>query len=509
MTPAVHYPATLEQIALGGAFHHLDNFCRHVDSRYQVAPHHARLIEALTRVEQGMCRRLIVNMPPRHGKSLTTTTYFPGWFLGKHPEDEVIIASYSADLAQDFSRACRNTFQEHGPSIFGVRVADDSRAVDQWRLAHHHGGLNAAGVDGSLTGKGAKVLIIDDPHKNQTEAYSDAFRKRVKDFYTSAARTRLAPRGTIVVIQTRWHEDDLTGWLLEESEQGGEQFEVINLPFVREDGELLKLALHAKELTAEELDRDIRADLLWPEQFGDDYGTPRQLAAFIRAIGATVFYALYQGRPTPAEGNMIKADWLKRRWRAPDLVNPVDVEGQEVITLTKRQLEGYDWDQLVLAVDCTFKNLADNDRVAAVLVGLKYPKKFVLDVRWDRMSFGETVAAIRDIRAKWNRRINVILVEDKANGSAVIETLQGKIPGVIPVSPGRDNKESRTQGTVIEWESGNVWLPEDAPWVQDAIYELTKFPRVRHDDFVDAVTYALLRLSDSSSLAYARAMTEA
>lgn len=500
---------TDEEARLFAAATGLAPFCQFVDPRYEVAEHHKRLIERLEAVERGTCRRLIINMPPRHGKSLTTTTYFPAWFLGRHPDDEVIIASYGASLAEDFSRACRNVLAEHGKTVFGVRISDDSKAVDQWRLKGRYGGLNAAGVDGALTGKGAKLLIIDDPHKNAAEAYSAAFREQVRGFYTAAARTRLAPRGAIVVIQTRWHEDDLTGWLVEEMEKGGESFEVLNLPFVREDGELLRLALEAMRgkdaLPAHLLDRDLRSELLWPEQFGDDYGTPRALAKFIRAIGTQVFFALYQGRPTPDGGNVIKSEWTLNRWRAPG-VDGVDLPGARVVTLTKEQLRGRTWHDLILVVDATFKKLEDNDRVCCGVVGLAYPNKFVLDVRWERMGFNDTLAAIKDLRSRWPK-LSAILIEDKANGSAIIETLRSKIPGVIAVQPD-GGKEARTAATVAEWEAGNVFLPEDAPWTADAVYELTKFPRAKHDDFVDMVTYAIRRLSDSAALAYARDLTE-
>lgn len=483
----------------------LASWCRYVDHRYQVAAHHRVLIDVLERVERGELRRVIVTMPPRHGKSLTSTTYFPAWFLGRHPDEEVIIASYGADLAQDFSRACRDTLREHGKAVFGVEVSDESRAVDQWKLKGRFGGLNAAGVDGALTGKGAKVLIIDDPHKNQREAYSDAIRAMVRGFYTAAARTRLAPRGAVIVIQTRWHEDDLAGWLLDEMERGGEVFHVVNLPFVREEGELLRRALRLAELTPSEADEDLRADLLWPEQFGDDYGTPRKLAAFIRAVGSSVFFALYQGRPTPEGGGIIKTEWTNNRWRALGK-GGVDIPGGKIVSITKEQLEGRGWDDLILVVDATFKKLEDNDRVCCGVLGLKYPNKFVLDVRWDRMGFADTLAAIKDLRARWTR-ISAVLIEDKANGSAIIETLKSKIPGVIALQPD-GGKEARTTATVAEWEAGNVFLPEDALWVADAIYELTRFPRAKHDDFVDMVTYGVRRFTESTALAYARAMSE-
>ena len=180
---------------------------------WQPAKHLDLLCEKLEAVERGELLRLMVFMPPRHGKSEVVSKKFPAWYLGRNPDKEIIISSYSADLAYDFSRIARNTFREWGPKLWGLNLADDSSAVGRWGIQGHRGGLVAAGVGGPITGRGAHVAIIDDPFKNYEEAASETIRQKVLNWYKSTLRTRLAPGGAIVLVMTRWHEKDLAGEL--------------------------------------------------------------------------------------------------------------------------------------------------------------------------------------------------------------------------------------------------------------------------------------------------------
>ena len=182
----------------------------------------------------------MVFMPPRHGKSEVVSKKFPAWFLGRNPDKEIIISSYAADLAYDFSRIARNTFREWGPKLWGLNLADDSGAVGRWGIQGRRGGLVAAGVGGPITGRGAHVAIIDDPFKNYEESASETVREKVLNWYKSTLRTRLAPGGAIVLVMTRWHEKDLAGELeTAMTEEDGEQWEIIELPAIAKENDIL------------------------------------------------------------------------------------------------------------------------------------------------------------------------------------------------------------------------------------------------------------------------------
>src|SRR5690348_3861723 len=223
------------------------------DGRWQYAPHLRLLSDALWRVAAGHIRRLMVFMPPRHGKSELVSHYFPAWYLGTRPNRRVILTSYEADFAATWGRKVRDVLAEFGPTLYGVRVRDDSSAANRWDLAEHTGGMVTAGVGGPITGRGADVLIIDDPVKNADDALSATMRERVWEWWRSTAYTRLEPSGAAVLVMTRWHEDDLAGRLLGEMEQGGEHWEVLRLPAIAEE-EDDALGRHPGEA-------------LWPQRF--------------------------------------------------------------------------------------------------------------------------------------------------------------------------------------------------------------------------------------------------
>ena len=194
------------------------------------------IAEKLEAVERGEIDRLMINMPPRHGKSELASRRFPAWFLGRHPNKSVIAASYNSDLAADFGRQVRNIVaaREYA-NLFETKLAEDSRAANRWNT-DAGGSYVAAGVGTAITGGGADILLIDDPVKDREEADSEIQRQKVWDWYTSTAYTRLAPGGRIIVIQTRWHEDDLSGRLLVEQAKGGDKWEILELPAITSDG---------------------------------------------------------------------------------------------------------------------------------------------------------------------------------------------------------------------------------------------------------------------------------
>jgi hypothetical protein len=259
---------------------------------WKLAPHLKLLNGCLMEIVGKTIDRLSISMPPRHGKSELVSKYFLAWYLCTFPDRRVLLASYEADFAAQWGRKVRDLVDELGPRYFGVSVRRDSSASDRWEIDGHPGGMQTAGIGGALTGKGAHLFVIDDPVKNAEEANSEAIRARNWDWYRAAAYTRLEPDGAFVLMQTRWHEEDLAGMVLKEAKANDESWTVLNLP----------------ALSLGEGDPLNRAEglPLWPERY--------DRAALLRikaTLGSYWFSALYQGSPQPAEGGVFKRSWLR------------------------------------------------------------------------------------------------------------------------------------------------------------------------------------------------------
>lgn len=418
-------------------------FAGYTFPRYRPAPHHHLIAAKLEAVERREIDRLMIFMPPRHGKTELASIRFPAWYLGRNPDKRVIGASYAAPLAYRISRQARNI-------IGGVhwlwehRLASDLANIAAWDMAGHRGGYIAAGVGGPITGSGANLLIIDDPIKNQEEADSATYRKNVWEWYTSTAYTRLEDHGAIIVIQTRWHHDDLAGRLLAAQHTGGDRWDVLHLPALDETGAAL-----------------------WPEKFDAE-----ALGRINRAVGSRVFAALYQGRPSNDDSSLLRREW----WR------------------TYRELPER-FDLIIQSWDMTFKDGPGSDYVVGQVWGQIGANFYLLDQVRGRWDFPATIGQIRRLRARWPDAAT-ILVEDKANGPAVIATLRNDIPGLVAVNP-EGGKVSRVNAVAGVVEAGNVYLPhpDRAPWVADFIEESAAFPTGAHDDQVDTMSQALNRLA--------------
>ncbi|MEX0975050.1 MAG: phage terminase large subunit [Bacillota bacterium] len=427
--------------------------------------------EYLMKVERGEILRLIVEMPPRHGKSETTSVKFPAFYSGKHPDRRIILASHTASLAARFSMRARNDFNAFAPSVWGLEgleVNPDVSAMYRWDVSDPNaprgrppGGMLAAGIGGPITGQGAHLAIIDDPIKDAETANSKLQRDAIWDWYRFVLRTRLFPGAAVILVLTRWHEDDLAGRLLKQSKEDPEadQWTVLRLPAIAEDP---KDAEDGEEVK-DPLGRP-PGKALWPEQYDE-----KALTAVKATVGSYVWAALYQQRPSPAEGNILKRDWWKFYRQAPE-----------------------DFDEIIQSWDCAFKDKDDSDFVVGQVWGRKKADKYVLDQVRGRMSFPATLTAIRTLTGKWPKA-RAKLVEDKANGTAVIATLKHEIPGLIAIEP-EGGKIVRARAVSPDIEAGNVYLPDPsiAPWVHDFIEEATAFPNGANDDQVDAATQALV-----------------
>lgn len=397
----------------------------------------------------------MVFMPPRHGKSEFISRYSTAWILGKFPDTRIILASYEADFAATWGRKARDLLEEHGPSLFGIRVSGKSSAANRWDIEGYEGGMVTAGVNGPITGKGADIGIIDDPVKNDQEAMSVTYQERTYEWYKSTFRTRLQKDGAIILIMTRWHENDLAGKLLAVQEEDGEKWEVVSLPAIAEEGDLLGRN---------------PGQPLCPELF-----TKEALESIKKAVGSFWWASLYQQRPSPAEGGIFKRNWWQYYRQAPDR-----------------------FDEIIQSWDMAFKDTKTSDFVVGQVWGRKGADKYLLDQVRDRLDFPATVQAVRNISAKWPQA-RAKLVEDKANGPAVIATLTNEIPGLIAVNP-EGGKIVRAQAVSPDIEAGNVYLPDPsiAPWVHDFVEECAAFPNGANDDQVDAMTQALFRFATNT-----------
>ena len=418
--------------------------------QWHIAPHLDLLAERLLDVAQGKLTRLLIQMPPRHGKSEFASGHFPAWYLGTFPDRRIILASYEHDFAASWGAKARDRFAQWAPALWRIGVKRSKQASDDWQIGGHSGGMVCAGVGGPITGRGADVLIIDDPVKSAEEANSETYRNRAWDWYRATAYTRLEPGGAIILIQTRWHEDDLAGRVLAEAAKTGECWEVIKLTALAEEDDVLGRS---------------EGEPLWPERY------PLESLSQIReSIGPYWWQALYQQRPAPPEGALFKQDW----WRF----------------YSDRDLPAT-FDQVLQSWDMAFKDTSDSDYVVGQVWGNVGARIYLLDQVRERMDFAKTLEAVEALSAKWPHAL-LKLVEDKANGPAVISALQFKVPGLVPVKP-QGGKLSRAQAILPLVAAGNVWLPnpQEQPWVEQFLAEARSFPVGANDDQVDAMSQGL------------------
>lgn len=416
-------------------------------------PHSQFLCEVLEQVEKGEIKKLIITMPPQFGKSLTVTESFPSWFIGKHPDKSVIEISYSDDYARKFGGSNLSKIRDFGKRVFDVQI-DPKRSSDtHWKIAGRRGTMISAGVGGGVTGSGADGLLLDDPIKNHEEANSEVYREKLWNEWQNTFRTRVQPNGWIIVIHTRWHNDDLTGRILTSSE--AKEWTVVNLP-----------------LTAVENDPLGRqpGDILWPE--GKEMGGEHDIAwvkAQKIAVGAYAWESQYEGRPTPPGGEILKKEWWRFYKELPVM------------------------DEVVQSWDCAFKDMKTSSRVSGQVWGRQGANCYLLGESTDLMDFPKTLKEMIRMARNYPKALKKY-VEDKANGTAAVAVLKNKVPGLILVEP-EGGKVSRAQAITGLLEAGNVYLPDPvkAPWVLDFIQECSSFPRGKYSDRVDAMSQCLVK----------------
>jgi predicted phage terminase large subunit-like protein len=416
---------------------HLIPFTEFTNTNYAPAGHHRRIAEKLEAVERGEIDRLMIFMPPRHGKSELASRRFPAWYLGRNPSRQIIAASYNSELASDFGRDVRNIVAgpEYG-CVFDTRLRDDSRAADRWNT-DAGGAYVAAGVGTAITGRGAHVLLIDDPLKDRAEADSEIIRDKVWNWYTSTAYTRLMPGGAVIVIQTRWHEDDLAGRLLDHDDG---EWQVLDLPALDKDGKAL-----------------------WPEWY-DEVSLDR----IRKTIGPRDWSALYQQRPAPEEGDYFKADWLRPYDKAP----------------ARETLRCYGGSDYAVTAD-------GGDFTVHVVVGLDPEgRMYLLDLWRKQAASDEWIEAYCDLVLKWKP---IGWAEEQGQIRAGIGPFLDRRARersafvAREAFPTRGDKAVRAQSIRGRMAMGGLYVPSQSAWLADLRSELLSFPAGKHDDQVDAL----------------------
>ena len=418
--------------------------------------------------------RLAISIAPQEGKSSRVTKTGSLWALIRDPERRIGIASYAQPLAEGFGRDIRNwitTFDgTDGTLDLGLRIAPDYGSAKRWQIDGHRGGIVCVGIGSGFTGRAAEALVIDDPFADMEQAQSAYFRDRVWSWYRSVATPRLAPGAPVILIMTRWHEDDLAGRLV--AAEDGHRWRVVNIP-----------ALADHDPAKGQSDPLGRKPGEWLESARGR--TAAEWEQIKIQAGSRVFAALYQGRPSPDQGNVWLRQWW-RRYQVPLWSQHPDVPGAYLVR---------ECDEMVMSWDMAFKDTKSSDFVVGQVWARRGADVFLLDQVHKRLSFTDTLIAFAAMVARWPQATRK-LVEDKANGTAVISTLKSKIPGLVPVNP-TDSKYGRATAVAPFIEAGNVLVPDKDIALFDPealIDEAAGFPNAAHDDQVDATSQALAEL---------------
>ncbi len=437
------------------------DFAKYMWPAFIEGRHHKIMAEAFEKIARGELKRLIVNMPPRHTKSEFASFLLPAWFLGQYPEKKIIQTAHTAELSVGFGRKVRNLVDSDDfKKVFpGLSLRADSKAAGRWSTSSG-GEYFAIGVGGAVTGKGADLLIIDDPHSEQEgQSIDPAVFDRTYDWYTSGPRQRLQPGGAIVIVMTRWHMRDLTGKIIKSSAQrhGSDEWEVIEFPAIMPSGKPL-----------------------WPE-----FWSLAELSALQSELPASKWNAQYQQNPTSEGGALVKKEW----WKIWEYDSPPPC------------------DFVIQSWDTAFLKTQRADYSACTTWGVFYhpddegvtkPQIILIDAYKERLEFPELKKTALEMYNEMQP--DAFIVEGKAAGMPLIFELRAMGIPVQEYTPSRGNdKIARVNAIADLFASGMVWCPETR-FAEEVMNEFAAFPAGEHDDLVDSSTQALLRFRQGGFL---------
>jgi len=449
-------------------------------SGFKMGRHIEVISNKLQQVEDGDIKRLMVFLPPRSSKSMICSKLFPAWYIGRNPEDEILTISHSDQLASDFGRSVRDLVNtEEFQKIFrGVSLRTDVRAAGKWKT-NQNGTYYAAGVRSQIAGRGAHVAILDDA-MSEEDAISSAGRRFIKEWYPAGLRTRIMPGGSIVIINTRYHYDDLCGWLLKQQEDMSDYetipWDVVRIPawIDEESSDLLDLPIGTSYFPEWKPDSVLQMD-------------ENEIKA---SNGARYWNALYMQDPTPEEGGLIKKKWLQS-WDDP---------------------EPPECDFIIQTFDTAFstRTTADFSVIQTWGIFFQYnqdgkgyedfaPHLILLGNIRGRFEYPELRRMAQKLYEK--HRPDVCIVEKKASGQSLIQDMRRAGLPVMEYLPDRD-KVSRVYASTPIMEAGRLWIPKGKKWADDLIEELIRFPNAAHDDQVDALTMAVNYMKESWHLTH-------
>ena len=424
-------------------------FVRHVWPEFISGFHHKKIAKKFEDIKDKKIKRLIVNMPPRHTKSEFASFLFPSWLVGNNPQLKIIQTTHNTELAVRFGRKMKNLIdsQVYQQVFDQVAISVDSKAAGRWET-NKGGEYFAAGVGSSITGRGADLLIIDDPHSEQ-DALSETAFDNAYEWYTSGPRQRLQPGGAIVIVMTRWSTKDLTGRLMDAQakEPKADQWEVIEFPAVLPSNKPI-----------------------WPEYWDID-----SLTATRASLTEQKWQAQWQQNPTAEEGSIIKREWWKR-WEEKDIPDLIHVIQSYDTAYSKKETADY-------SAITTWGIFTPPNKAK--------PHIILLDAEKGRWEFTELKKRAMEKYKYWEPE--TIIVEAKASGLPLTDELRSSGIPVVNFTPSRGNdKHVRVNSVAPMFESGQVWCPDER-WAQDVIEECAAFPFGDHDDYVDSTTQALMR----------------
>ena len=433
------------------------SFVKHVWPDFIEGKHHKEIADKFNKLAEGKIKRLIINMPPRHTKSEFGSYLLPAWMVGKNPKLKIIQSTNTTELSVRFGRKAKALIDSpEYQEVFKTRLKEDSQAAGKWETAQG-GEYYAAGVGSAITGRGADLLIIDDPHTEQDAMNSQAL-ERTFEWYTSGPRQRLQPGGSILLIMTRWNEKDLTGKLLSaQKEVKADQWELIEFPAIMPSGKPV-----------------------WPE-----YWTIKDLEGVKASIPGSKWNAQYMQKPTSEEGALIKREW----WQ--------DWEHEEMPVL----------EHVIQSYDTAFMKKQTADFSAITTWGVFRPSEdeppnlILVDAIKGRYEFPELRRIALEQYGYWNPE--TVIIESKASGLPLTYELRKMGIPVINFTPSKGNdKHTRVNSVSPLFESGRIWAPKEMEFAQEVIEECAAFPYGDHDDLVDSMTQAVMRFRQGGLISH-------